>query len=164
MAVDPGVTSPSLFWDVTVYVNDTSGWVLRRTSLGWEIAPNLSADAKFVAKGANPYPPKSGWVTVEPASSMVDVSSATAPFRWQGRPTTQTPEITADAGPSVFFNPGVVNTKRGSADDGGLARASSQQEISIELTQLPPNLEGGPHRVDATAAPRLDQRSRHALV
>jgi hypothetical protein len=137
-AVDPGVTSRSLFWDVTVYVNDTSGWVLRRTSLGWEIAPNLSSEAKFVAKGATTYPPKSGWETVEP-SSMVNISSVNLPLRWQRRSTMQTPELAADAGPSVFINPGVVNTKRDSTDDGGLPRTLSEQEISIELTQLSPN-------------------------
>jgi len=134
----PGVTSWSLFWDVTVYVNDTSGWVLRRTSLGWEIAPNMSADAKFVAKSDTPLPPKSGWESVE-ASSMVNISSINVPLRWQGRPAMQIPDLTADAGPSVFINPGAVNTKRGSMGDGGLPRASPQPEISIELTQLSPN-------------------------
>jgi hypothetical protein len=51
----------------------------------------------------------------------------------------QTPELAADAGPLVFINPGVVNTKRDSTDDGGLPRTLSQQEISIELTQLSSN-------------------------
>ena len=94
----PNVPSWSLFWDVTVYVNDKSGWVLRRTSLGWEIAPNWSADAKYIVKDATPYPPKSGWETVEPASSMVNISSISVPLRWQGRPTMQNLELPGDAG------------------------------------------------------------------
>jgi len=134
-----GVTSWSPLWDVPVYVNDTSGWVLRRTSNGWEIAPTMSADANFIAKGATPYPPNSGWETVQP-SSTVDISSISVPFRWQRKTTAKNTEFTADAVPSVFFNPGVLNTKRGSTgDECGLARAlSKQEETSIELTQLPP--------------------------
>jgi hypothetical protein len=135
-AVDPGVTSRSLFWDVTVYVNDTSGWVLRRTSLGWEIAPNLSSEAQYVAKGATTYPPKSGWETVESASS--NISSVSVPFRWQGRSMMPTPELecgledlSSSFSSSTFVNPGVANTQRGSLDDGALPRASS-----IELAQL----------------------------
>jgi hypothetical protein len=68
---------------------------------------------------------------------MVNISSVNVPLRWQRRSTVQTPGLTASDGPSVYINPGVVNTERGSVDDGGLFRASSQQdiEISIELTQ-----------------------------
>jgi hypothetical protein len=119
-----GVISWSLFWDVTVYVNDTSGWVLRRTSLGWEIAPNLSSEAKYVAKGATTYPPKSGWETVESASSIVNISSVSVPLRWQGRSMMPTPELecgledlSSSFSSSTFVNPGVANTQRGSLDD-----------------------------------------------
>jgi hypothetical protein len=85
-AATSSMTSWSPWWDVAVFVNDTSGWILRRTAAGWEIAPSWSAGAEFVAKGATRHPPSSGWETVDSDLSMVDISSVSVPLRLKSGP------------------------------------------------------------------------------
>jgi hypothetical protein len=71
----------SFWWRKEVYINDTSGWILRRTTQGWEILPDLSGKpAEFLAEGDSVSPPNSGWVT---RSNQETTELATRqPFRW----------------------------------------------------------------------------------
>ena len=78
----------SWWWCVDVYVNDSSGWIIQRTSAGWEACPKLSALPHFKVDGPSRYPPSSGWTAVDASSSTapVDVSSVRLPFRFQSWP------------------------------------------------------------------------------
>jgi len=78
----------SWWWDVDVYVNDSSGWIVQRTKAGWEARPNLSGPVTFTvpASSITRHPPSFGWTTVEAESSALRVSSVSVPFRFQSWP------------------------------------------------------------------------------
>jgi len=80
------VPSWSWCWNVDVYVNDSSGWIVQRTKAGWEVRPNLSGPVMFTANVVTRRPPKSGWTVVEAESSTLNVFSVSMPFRFQSWP------------------------------------------------------------------------------
>ena len=76
----------SWWWSVDVYVNDTSGWIIQRTSTGWEARPELSGNSKFASNGVTRYPPSSGWTAVDAGPSTAKMSSVCVPLRFQSWP------------------------------------------------------------------------------
>jgi hypothetical protein len=76
----------SWWWSVDVYVNESSGWVIQRTSTGWEARPELSGNSKLTSNGVTRYPPSSGWTAVDAGPSTAKMSSVCVPLRFQSWP------------------------------------------------------------------------------
>jgi len=75
-----------LFWQKTAYANDVSGWVLRETAEGWELAANVLESPDFIVGVERGLltgcpPPKSGWTIV--ASGLAAELIVTAPLSWK---------------------------------------------------------------------------------
>jgi len=72
----------ALWWKKDVYIHDSSGWILRRSTKGWQLVPNAewSTDEKpeFEAEGAAIRPPSSGWESI--ACGRVELT-VRSPFR-----------------------------------------------------------------------------------
>lgn len=69
------------FWTKTVYANDTTGWILRKTNAGWEILRDLDSSAAFVADVDTADPPTwDCWVRNDCPADVV----LRCPFRMKG--------------------------------------------------------------------------------
>jgi len=72
----------AMFWPKTIYGNDASGWVLRKSNCKWAFVPNLGKDVDptFMSDSLK-NPPTSGW---KPTPSVIstDMISVFSPLGW----------------------------------------------------------------------------------
>jgi len=106
-----------IWWRKDVYVNDDSGWILRRTLRGWEIVPFMSW-GKFPQFESEVgltslYPPSSGWKRCEPGGaaelhvwlpflSLCQTSASSQNCRRAGTDIQQRNSFSSDEGLAIF--------------------------------------------------------------